>query len=270
MSLDKVKRVRFKHSPLDKVICQLRFPTILKIDQTPPADFQALIEERFPYFADNGTDAQEPFEVQLNGAQEMPFSVAIGGIQQQRKAYSFLAKDNDFVVTLARNFLSLSTQKYDGWENFYSRVDFILKAFVKVYGKKELTRVGIRYINAISKRGLGIPESTSWSELIRSSLLGVMCDSELAQYVKGLNSTFFLKDVDLSVDMQVLSGIFLKTDSTPVQEVFLIDCDTFSTGKNDTDNVMSLLNRLHDKPSSFLRRAITEKLYEIMEPEEIS
>lgn len=268
MPLDKFKRVRFKRSPLDGVICQLRFPTILKIDQNSPADFQALIEERFPY-VDDGIDTKEPLELQF-GAQEMPFSIAIGGIQQQRRAYSFLAKDNDFIVTLARNFLSLSTQKYAGWENFCSQVDFILKAFVQIYGKKELTRVGIRYVNAISKSRLGIPESTPWSDLIRPSLLGIICDSALGRYVKGLNSTFFLKDVDSSVDMQIISGIFLKTDRSLEQEVFLIDCDTFSTGKNHTDTAMSLLNRMHANPSSFLRQSITEYLYEIMEPEEIS
>ena len=40
MSFDKDKRVKFRRSPLDEVICQLRFPTILKIDQNLPVDFQ--------------------------------------------------------------------------------------------------------------------------------------------------------------------------------------------------------------------------------------
>lgn len=265
MSFDKDKRVKFRRSPLDEVICQLRFPTILKIDQNLPVDFQSLIEERFPYVND-GIDMSEPIETRFSGGQELSFNVAINSLQQQRKFYSFSNEDNDTSVMLTRNSLSLSTQKYDCWENFRLLINFVLKAFVQCYGKKELTRVGIRYINAVSRKFADTP----WSDLIDKRLLGMMCDSDIGGYVKGLNSTLFLKYDDSSVNMQVRSGIFLKTNSNPAQEVFLIDCDSFSIVKSDTDNVMALLERLHDKPSIFLRHAITEKLYKIMEPEEIS
>ena len=144
---------------------------------------------------------------------------------------------------------------------------FIVDSFVKIYGKRSLTRIGLRYVNSISKSALGLSENVLWSDLINVHLLGMMGDSKLSQNIKGMNSNVILK-CDNDINMQIQTGIFVKMDNTS-DEVFLIDNDTFSTRKNTTDDVMNLLNSLHEEPRKFLHYAITEKLRNIMEPEVI-
>ena len=43
-------RTHFPNAPIHEVICQLRFPTILSINNAEPADFQEAIREEFPQY----------------------------------------------------------------------------------------------------------------------------------------------------------------------------------------------------------------------------
>lgn len=267
MPFEEVERVKFKNNSLTNVICQLRFPTILEIEKEVPSDFQNFITERF-FDANIALDMPEPVDMRFDVGQQVSFGVSLNRVQQPRKNYCFYSSDSNYVVNLTRNFLSLSTQNYDRWENFREVMKYVLDAFVKVYKKRDLTRVGLRYINAISKRKLNFPEDTQWSELINPCLLGIMGDAKLGQCVKGINSNTLLNCVGESINMQIQCGIFAKMEDT-FEEVFLIDTDTFSTKKNTTDTVMDLLENLHEKPRRFLHYAISDKLYNAMEPERI-
>ena len=44
-------RTHYPNSQLREVICQLRFPTILTINNVEPADFQETIRDEFPQYA---------------------------------------------------------------------------------------------------------------------------------------------------------------------------------------------------------------------------
>lgn len=50
MPFPEVKRVIYKKNPLHQVICQLRFPPILKVDAEIPSIFQEKIRGEFPNF----------------------------------------------------------------------------------------------------------------------------------------------------------------------------------------------------------------------------
>ena len=52
MLFPEVKRVIYKKNPLDRVICQLRFPPILRIDAEPPVKFQDRVRKEFPYYSE--------------------------------------------------------------------------------------------------------------------------------------------------------------------------------------------------------------------------
>ena len=40
-------RTLYRNAPVHEVICQLRFPTILSINSTEPADFQEIIRDEY-------------------------------------------------------------------------------------------------------------------------------------------------------------------------------------------------------------------------------
>ena len=53
MPFPKKDRIIFTKNPLTDVICQLRFPSILKIDTEVPAKFQDKIRDVFPNFTES-------------------------------------------------------------------------------------------------------------------------------------------------------------------------------------------------------------------------
>ena len=57
MPFPEKQRVIYKKNPLNKVICQFRFPPILRIDSEIPSSFQDSIRSDFPLY-------QEKIEVQ--------------------------------------------------------------------------------------------------------------------------------------------------------------------------------------------------------------
>ena len=52
MPFPEVERVIYARNPLDQVVCQLRFPPILKIDAEIPAGFQDRVREDYPNFSE--------------------------------------------------------------------------------------------------------------------------------------------------------------------------------------------------------------------------
>ena len=53
MPFPKVKRFVYKTNLLDEVICQVRFPPILKIDTETPAAFQEVLRSSYPYLTES-------------------------------------------------------------------------------------------------------------------------------------------------------------------------------------------------------------------------
>ena len=64
MLFSKHPRTLYGNAPVHEVICQLRFPTILSINNTEPADFQEAIRDAFPRYVKR----QEAAPPQLVGA----------------------------------------------------------------------------------------------------------------------------------------------------------------------------------------------------------
>ena len=130
-------RTSYPNHQLREVICQLRFPTILSINTTEPADFQEMIRDAFPqYIRRQDTLPQRP------GGKP--------GEQATVSNYHFLSADGLWKLNLTRDFIALSTIRYSSWEEFARHLDKPLAAFIKLYHPAYFQRVGLRYVNVIS------------------------------------------------------------------------------------------------------------------------
>ena len=154
-------RTIYQNAPAHEVICQLRFPTILSINNTEPAGFQEEIRDTFPQYA-RRQDAPPP------GA---------GPDQKPVTNYHFLSEDGRWKLNLTQDFIALSTLRYPGWEEFAHYLDRPLAAFIRLYRPAYFQRVGLRYINIFSRQRLGL-EDVPWRELLSPAYTGPLQEED--------------------------------------------------------------------------------------------
>jgi uncharacterized protein (TIGR04255 family) len=118
-------RVIYQHAPLTQVICQLRFPLLLRIESEPPADFQERIRHLFPLL--------ERIQPQIP---ELPPEVARImdiAISSAKSEYAFRREDGSATLSLGPEHISLTTTTYKCWEEFSACFGPALDALVELY-----------------------------------------------------------------------------------------------------------------------------------------
>ena len=196
---DRVERIRYEKSPLLEVICQIRFPTILAISAHEPAEFQDMVREAFPRYL-------------VRQDQPAPKMTGIGTAnptlqpQQPIINYNFISEDGFWRLNLTHHFIALTCQNYTGWEEFARRLDQPLAHFIRIYKPAYFERVGLRYMNAISREALEL-EGTPWRELISPSYLGILDEEDVQEKT--------VSRCSLDVEMGLTGGCRLKLHSGP-------------------------------------------------------
>ncbi len=254
------QRCRYRKNPINEVICQLRFPQILKISTQIPADFQEAIRESFPQY------------VQLKQAPAPKIIGQPGNMQLENAPpvinHQFSTADNVWRVNLTSQFISLSCSRYTRWEDFAQRLDQPLAAFIRIYKPAYFERIGLRYVNFISRNTLDL-EGVPFSELIAPCWLGPLSEEDVSES----SSTRCSVDAELGIRGGCRAKIhagpgLVKRGGKPDPEVkFIFDADLFMPGNVQVNHSTGALQTLHSQAFGIFRGAITQRLHEAMEPE---
>lgn len=255
-------RCIYRKNQLGEVICQLRFPQILSIETKVPADFQDAIRAAFPgYSCRKETPAPK-----LMGA---PGNMRLEP-QQPGNNYQFTSEDGIWRVNLTSTFISLACSRYTCWEDFAKKLDMPLAAFIKLYRPAYFERVGLRYLNFVSRKDLGL-EGMSFRELFHSPYLGLLADEEIAENT----ASRYTVDAELAIrggcrlKLHAGPGLVKRNDSQDKEVRFIFDQDLFMPGKVAVNLSAGALETLHSQADSIFRGAITDTLHEAMEPDMI-
>ena len=255
-------RCLYRANQLGEVICQLRFPEILSIAANAPAAFQDMIRDEFPQYSAR-KEAPAP---KITGT---PGNMTLEN-QPPTINYQFVSADGVWRVNLTSNFISLACSRYTCWEDFAKKLDKPLVAFIKTYKPAYFERVGLRYLNFISRKALNL-QSVPFCELISPCYLGPLADEE----VNEAGSARCSIDAELAIRggcrLKLHAGPgLIKRNNQPDDEVkFIFDQDLFMPGKVPVNMSVGALQTLHDQAYSIFRDAITDTLHDAMEPETI-
>lgn len=251
------KRYMYEKSQLVEVICQLRYPTILSIEANVPADFQDKIRDKFPRY--NMTEEKLP----------SPQGV------QQVKNHSFISADGTYKLSLTKDFIALSTMRYTCWEDFASWLDEPLGQFISVYKPAFFQRIGLRYVNGVSREKLDL-EGRRWNDLFQSRYLGVLDDDDVDEASVSKCSV----DIEMKLEDKCAAklhagpGMIQRAIRTPkgVQQVqekgvrFIFDQDVFSAGNIPLQEAAGVLDTVHGHCDRLFSEAITDVLHDALEP----
>src|SRR5438270_13238194 len=102
MAFPEAPRVLYGVNPLDEVLCQLRFPPILKIDADSLADFQERVRTDYPFY-------EKKPAVKLPPGLPAEFATALGMDMPNSGLHShwFESKQHDWALALRRDALTL-------------------------------------------------------------------------------------------------------------------------------------------------------------------
>jgi len=255
------KRILFKKNPLDRVICQLRFPTLLRIETEVPSNFQEKIRHDFPNFLEK-SEVKVEMPVNIPGQPASDFPVKI--TPQASKNYEFSSENEEWKLNLTRSFIALTTSSYTRWEQFKDKLSKPLETFVEIYSPEYFSRIGLRYIDIIKRSELGL-ESVSWNELLQPYILGMLATDPVGKNIGGYEAKNEIKLEDGASIVRIVTSLIQDAETGEI--CFLIDSDFFTTTKTIIDESRNKLDYFNARGSRLIQWCITDRLSNAMEPE---
>jgi len=264
MPFPEVKRVLYGRNPLDEVICQLRFPPILRIDAEIPAAFQEKVRTFFSSCSETGQwNIEIPSEVQLPIAPDIVRqALQSSGV----KNYEFSSEDGVWKINLTRTFVALTSKKYERWEKFKEKLEIPFQALIGVYSPEYFSRIGLRYVDIIRRSVMEL-DGVPWNELLQPYILGIAGSPNVGDSVVNFESKYELNLSDAASIVRMITKFVKAVDKDEI--CFMIDSDFHNTQKQPVESVFDKLDYLNSRASRLIQWAITEKLHKAMEPREL-
>ncbi len=258
-------RIIYRNNPLKEVVCQLRFPAILKIDNDPSL-FQEAIRKKFPnYDEKSGISRPSEIAISLNNLFDSGFPFTKQNII---KEHVFSSMDENCKVVLSRTFISLSTLKYEKWEDFRPMLKFVFEKFTEIYQPSYFSRAGLRYVDIIDRKKLNL-ENVDWGDLIQEYMLGIISTQE-GKNVSAFDCKYELPLADFESIVTIRTAFAKNKEQDSAENCFLLDSDFFNINKIPVNDIFIKLDFFHDRATRLIRWAIKPKLHQAMNPIEIS
>ncbi len=242
--------VQLENSPLVEVICQVRFPPILRIASEEPSEFQELIRDRFP-----NVELEHGFLVRVPG----PGAMGVPTAEPQTRTYRFRTSEAQTAISLAVDFYALSSNRYINWEDFARLLRLTHEAIQRVYRPTYSMRIGLRYINRLIPANTGCQTIAEMFDLLRPELTS-QTRSEAWDEVAEMRSRLVLTDENAKLTLGTGYG---EDQGMPF---FLLDFDYFEEGQLSLDNLVERCSRYNDVIYRAFRWCIRDDKLNIFKP----
>lgn len=247
-------RAHYDKTSLHEVICQVRFPIILSINANDPAAFQDAIRSAFPQYVARQETAP------AKSPQEKSAQIV---------NHHFISADGRWKVNLTQGFISLSTLRYTSWEEFARQLDKVLAEFIRIYKPAYFERVGLRYVNIISRKRLEL-EDRCWTELLSPAYCGPMLQEDVREDMFASCILDFAVKPDSSCTAHIRSGPSRVKANIPnapqdPEMKFMLDIDLSMGGQLPCTLAAGALETLHGHAGRLFEGAITDTLRNAME-----
>ncbi len=253
-------RILYDKNPLEFVICQLRFPPVLKIEAELPSAFQEAIRDQFPLFSDTRPN------VDLARGLPRELSKLLGSMlpTQLPRVYQFTSSDSTWQITLTRETLALTCRKYRRWEEFRRTLEGPFSALLKLYNPAFFSRIGLRFRDLISRADLGLV-NVPWSDLLRGELAGAL-HSPFVENVKVANHQVVLSLSAGAAQVLVQHGLVQRGDG---EVCYYIDNDFSTDIRRDSNAALGALDYFSKHSWRLFRWCIGDRLHNAMGPRSI-
>lgn len=250
-------RILLPRNQLADVICQFRFPEISRIGADVPEELRAAIADRYPQYSVR-KEILPPKVTGGNGQLNINAPPAVYNHQ-------FTSEDRNWRINLTNGFISIACNRYDRWETFADRLDKPLAAFIQLYRPVSFTRVGLRYLNFISRKNLDL-EGVPFRELIETPYLGYLAKPNVSEQevLQCTMDTQFTLPGGCQAKVHAGPGMTTISGQKDPEVKFVLDLDLFMNGSIPVNVSVGALQTLHNQAFPLFRDAVTAKLMDAM------
>jgi uncharacterized protein (TIGR04255 family) len=260
MPFPKTEHVIYRNNTLQQVICQMRFPSILRIDTHIPVQFQESIRDKYPIYRERSEVVVNQIPQELMGLipSEIKETLSSG-----KKVHEFISLDEAWTITLTRESIALTSTRYTRWNEFKTHFVPAFNALIECYSPVLISRIGLRYQNIIQRSKLGI-DTTDWAELLQPYIAGPLTDKSLAHLIRGAFQTFEVSLGDEVGAVRIQHGL---VDLPEGERCYLIDSDLFTEEHMEASHALAALDKFNKEGTRLFNWIITSRLHAAMEPE---
>ena len=254
-------RVIYEKNPLESVICQLRFPQILRIDAQPPADFQDRLRSEYPTLnVRNAGQASVSFPPEIQKLLSPQIQEHLAG---DKRIYNLCSIDETWQISLAGDFIALQTTKYRKWDEFITRLVAALEVLESIYRPAFYTRIGLRYRDLIRRSLLDLKD-VPWAELLQPHIAAELTSPDVARSTKGTKRDIAINLDDEQGQVRIRHGLISPEGGEEV--CYLIDADFSTDQKTEAEYARQRLDYFNRHAGRFFKWCITDRLHNAMEP----
>ena len=252
MSIPESPRVEYRRNPLANVVCQLRYPSILRINAVDPIEFQEEIRHRYPLYQAVNMTIEAPIPSPVLGQ-----TIGIGAVNTLERSYKFASEDNRWTITLTKDYLAIETNYYENWNDFKDYLDLPLAVLENIYRPMFFSRIGLRYIDLIERSRLGLSD-VPWQQLFQSFIAAPFYSTD----IEGDEIAQFRSHLGLRLDngtkVNIVHGLVLQPGRNEVG--FVIDSDFFTDERKEIGDAIKTLDGFNRKAGDLFRWCITDRL----------
>jgi uncharacterized protein (TIGR04255 family) len=246
--------VRLQRSPLREVICQIRFPALLRIVEERPVAFQERVRQHFPEL-----ERQQEIRVETR-----PPAAEQSQLKLESPVFRFTSRDGQTLASLGINFYAVSTTAYTHWSEFLDLILFVHRAACDVYELPYAARVGLRYINHITYGNTGATSPPGLWDILRPEITA-MLRSECWDIPEGMRSRLSLAD-EQDEKLTLQTAFVPDEGSTDQGPTMVLDLDYYAQGEIELDTVPDRCERYHEVLYRGFRWCIREDQLSVFQP----
>ncbi len=246
-----VESIHLARPPLREVVCQVKFPAILRIAQEEPAQFQEHIRRDFPLLSIEHGVLFEPEGERPSGRVNMPPAT-----------YYFSNQDRTSKVSLSANFYALSTVQYQGWSTFASYLSKVADAMQQTYELPVATRLGLRYINMLDVTFTETGTFEDVLEIVRDELTIMLRIDSIQEPNMAMQR---IETTNNGENFAFQYGLIY--DGDPLTKKFVLDFDYSTQGEISPDHILEQCNRYHQTIYQAFRWCIADGQLSVFHPQ---
>jgi uncharacterized protein (TIGR04255 family) len=254
----------YEQNPLKEVVCQLRFPPILRIQTSAPDEFQEVIRKKFPNY---DQQLEAPIALPPGSPQDLQELAKHIRPAESKRLHLFGSADEAITITLAQDSIALKTIAYPRWEQFREILSFAFDAFVQVYDPAFCSRIGLRYIDVVIRSELGLTD-VPWSELIAGHIAGELSDERVAPSIVQALKVVTISLKDRHDELVTIRHGFGALEPG-AEYYYIIDADFYTQEQTAFEQTKDILNVFNRRAGDLFRWCITERLSSALGPKQV-